>query len=615
MINWDLERAGASSTPNAAGSRRTSRPRASSVSSRCSPPRSTTFPLGDALLHVAGENHPLYEQQLAHPSADDPHWAPIRFESATTSSGRCRRCSSTAGSTRRSPACATTTSRSAPGARPSGCASAGAGTSRAVVKARPMPRSPGSTGTSLGDESVDVGAPVSVHVQGDGARWRELDDWPPPAAVPTRWYLHAGRSPHRSDPPTEASRTRHVPVRPGRSHALARGNRPDDRRDRRQRAARSPYRRAALHQRRARRADGIARAGRSGARRVVDRSTTPTSSCAFATCIPTVAASTSATVSNASTRAPSPAGPTARSSPPCALWPIGHRFGAGHRIRIQVSSGAHPVYGRNLGTGDPPATAIDMRVADQAVYHDPRARWSFGDAAACSPDDRARRRPRGPYSADLVDLRRRLHRMPEVGSPAPGDAGAAVLRALDGLDLEITTYDDFSGAAAVLHGAESGTGRVAPRRHGRPAPSPRRPASTSRSTDPRMHACGHDLHMAMLVGAARLLCERRSSDLRGSVVFMFQPGEEGYFGARAHDRRPGSSTAAGRKADAAYALHVAPALLRRGVVATRPGTAVGRPSTACTWSSAASRDTARVRISRATRSRSRRRSSPPCTPR
>ena len=52
------------------------------------------------------------------------------------------------------------------------------------------------------------------------------------------------------------------------------------------------------------------------------------------------------------------------------VWPIGHRFGVGHRLRVQMSSGAHPVYGRNLGTGDPPATATELRVADQAVYHD-----------------------------------------------------------------------------------------------------------------------------------------------------------------------------------------------------------------------------------------------------
>ena len=53
------------------------------------------------------------------------------------------------------------------------------------------------------------------------------------------------------------------------------------------------------------------------------------------------------------------------------LWPTAHRFQRGHRIRIQVSSGAFPRYARNLGTGEPLATAITLRAADQAVYHDP----------------------------------------------------------------------------------------------------------------------------------------------------------------------------------------------------------------------------------------------------
>jgi putative CocE/NonD family hydrolase len=53
------------------------------------------------------------------------------------------------------------------------------------------------------------------------------------------------------------------------------------------------------------------------------------------------------------------------------LWPTAYRFTAGHRIRVQVSSGAFPRWNRNLGTGEPLATATAMRVADQSVCHDP----------------------------------------------------------------------------------------------------------------------------------------------------------------------------------------------------------------------------------------------------
>jgi putative CocE/NonD family hydrolase len=53
------------------------------------------------------------------------------------------------------------------------------------------------------------------------------------------------------------------------------------------------------------------------------------------------------------------------------LWPTAHRFGRGHRIRVQVSSGAFPRYDRNPGTGEPRATATTLRAADQQVFHDP----------------------------------------------------------------------------------------------------------------------------------------------------------------------------------------------------------------------------------------------------
>ena len=53
------------------------------------------------------------------------------------------------------------------------------------------------------------------------------------------------------------------------------------------------------------------------------------------------------------------------------LWPTAYRFRRGHRIRVQVSSGAFPRYARNPGTGEPRATATTLRAADQAVHHDP----------------------------------------------------------------------------------------------------------------------------------------------------------------------------------------------------------------------------------------------------
>ena len=53
------------------------------------------------------------------------------------------------------------------------------------------------------------------------------------------------------------------------------------------------------------------------------------------------------------------------------LWPMGHRFAAGHRIRLQVSSGAHPRYARNPGTGEDPATATELRAVDVELLHGP----------------------------------------------------------------------------------------------------------------------------------------------------------------------------------------------------------------------------------------------------
>jgi putative CocE/NonD family hydrolase len=52
------------------------------------------------------------------------------------------------------------------------------------------------------------------------------------------------------------------------------------------------------------------------------------------------------------------------------LWPIGHRFAAGHRLRLQISSGAHPRYARNPGTGEDLASAIALSPVDVELLHD-----------------------------------------------------------------------------------------------------------------------------------------------------------------------------------------------------------------------------------------------------
>ncbi len=54
-----------------------------------------------------------------------------------------------------------------------------------------------------------------------------------------------------------------------------------------------------------------------------------------------------------------------------ALWPAGHVFRTGHRIRIQITSGAHPRFNRNLGTGQPLAAATKLVIANQEIFHDP----------------------------------------------------------------------------------------------------------------------------------------------------------------------------------------------------------------------------------------------------
>ncbi len=169
----------------------------------------------------------------------------------------------------------------------------------------------------------------------------------------------------------------------------------------------------------------------------------------------------------------------------------------------------------------------------------------------------------------LVQLRRQIHRQPEVGLSLPLTQ-QAVLSALNDLPLEITTGARLSSVVAVLRGAGQGAGTVLLRADMDALPVAEHTGLGFAARGDAMHACGHDLHITMLCGAARLLSSHRDA-LAGDVVFMFQPGEEGHDGARQMIEE-GVVRVAGRPADAAFALHVISAMLPSGVVATRPGT-------------------------------------------
>jgi len=167
---------------------------------------------------------------------------------------------------------------------------------------------------------------------------------------------------------------------------------------------------------------------------------------------------------------------------------------------------------------------------------------------------------------DVIALRRQIHRRPELGLDLP-ETQQAVLDALQGLDLEVATGGKTSAVVATLRGSRPGPTILLR------ADMDALPLEEDTGLDyasqhaGRMHACGHDAHVSMLVGAARLLVAHRA-ELAGSVKLVFQPGEEGHAGARILieegllDDEP--------RVDAAFAIHV-DSSIRAGAVAGRAG--------------------------------------------
>jgi amidohydrolase len=170
---------------------------------------------------------------------------------------------------------------------------------------------------------------------------------------------------------------------------------------------------------------------------------------------------------------------------------------------------------------------------------------------------------------EMVELRRRIHRDPELGLILPRTQ-ATVLDAIDGLDLSVRTGTSVSSVVADL---EVSDGPVVLLRGDMDALPMPEDTGLEFASDVAgcMHACGHDAHTAMLVGATRLLHARRG-ELAGTVRFMFQPGEEGHHGARfmIDEGVLDAGSEAGAPVDAAFALHVSPNL-PSGTVWTRGG--------------------------------------------
>jgi len=165
-----------------------------------------------------------------------------------------------------------------------------------------------------------------------------------------------------------------------------------------------------------------------------------------------------------------------------------------------------------------------------------------------------------------VAMRRDLHRHPEQGLHLPRTT-AAVLESLRGLDVEIAEGASTSGLLVTLKGGQQGPTILLRGDMDALPLSEDTGLEFSSQSDGSMHACGHDMHTAMLSSAANILHSRRA-ELCGTVKFLFQPGEEGHFGALRMiedgllDRAPVPS--------AAFAIHISPNM-PTGVVATRPG--------------------------------------------
>ena len=165
---------------------------------------------------------------------------------------------------------------------------------------------------------------------------------------------------------------------------------------------------------------------------------------------------------------------------------------------------------------------------------------------------------------DVISIRREIHTYPELGLENP-KTQKRVLESLESLPVEIKTGRNLTSVVADLKGTKASEGPTILLRADTDAlPMDEDSGEDFCSVNPgRAHACGHDAHTAMLVGAAKVLTEMRDQ-FSGTVRFMFQPGEEGAGGAKIM-----IDEGVLENVDRAFAIHITPNL-PAGYVGCRP---------------------------------------------
>jgi amidohydrolase len=171
------------------------------------------------------------------------------------------------------------------------------------------------------------------------------------------------------------------------------------------------------------------------------------------------------------------------------------------------------------------------------------------------------------YMDVVQGIRRDLHQIPEFGLELP-KSQARILESIHGLG-EITLGKNLNSIALLIKGAHPGP-TVLLRADMDALAVKEETSEPFASTNGYMHACGHDLHMAIGIGAAHLIATHKD-ELHGDVVIWFQPGEEGHDGAGVM-LSENSHMVSGSKPIASYGIHVFSAMLPNRVFASRPGT-------------------------------------------